>query len=171
MVRIAATLKDRPQALSVSAKPDCASSNDGKVSVCLAGELVVDLGRLAWQRLVVRQAIGLDVAGLRRRAAGEREGGRENNSCRLQSGRNLRFLQAFSRPRNLVCCRQFCYSRGMVARDKMNCSRCGKRLSRKSARMIDGKLLCSPCVFDAGRVLEERIARNMEPALNRLHPF
>ena len=27
------------------------------------------------------------------------------------------------------------------------CSRCGKRLSKKRARMIDGKVLCSPCMF------------------------
>jgi len=29
----------------------------------------------------------------------------------------------------------------------MICTRCGKKLSRKTARMIDGKILCSPCVF------------------------
>ena len=29
----------------------------------------------------------------------------------------------------------------------MRCSQCGKRLSRKRARMIEGKVLCSPCVF------------------------
>jgi hypothetical protein len=29
----------------------------------------------------------------------------------------------------------------------LRCSRCDKRLSRKAARMIDGKLLCSTCMF------------------------
>lgn len=29
----------------------------------------------------------------------------------------------------------------------MNCSSCNKRLSRKTARLIDGKLLCSACLF------------------------
>jgi formylmethanofuran dehydrogenase subunit E len=29
----------------------------------------------------------------------------------------------------------------------LRCSRCDKRLSRKTARMIDGKLLCSACMF------------------------
>jgi hypothetical protein len=29
----------------------------------------------------------------------------------------------------------------------LTCTRCGKRLSKKRARMIDGKVLCSPCVF------------------------
>jgi hypothetical protein len=29
----------------------------------------------------------------------------------------------------------------------IRCTRCNKRLSRKTARMIDGKVLCSPCVF------------------------
>lgn len=27
------------------------------------------------------------------------------------------------------------------------CTSCGKRLSRKRARMIDGKALCSTCMF------------------------
>lgn len=27
------------------------------------------------------------------------------------------------------------------------CSRCGKRLTRKTARQIDGKPLCSTCLF------------------------
>jgi formylmethanofuran dehydrogenase subunit E len=27
------------------------------------------------------------------------------------------------------------------------CTRCNKRLSRKTARLIDGKILCSACVF------------------------
>jgi formylmethanofuran dehydrogenase subunit E len=29
----------------------------------------------------------------------------------------------------------------------MHCSRCDKRLSQKSARLIDGKLLCAACLF------------------------
>lgn len=29
----------------------------------------------------------------------------------------------------------------------MNCTRCNKRLSRKTARIIDGKVLCSTCMF------------------------
>jgi formylmethanofuran dehydrogenase subunit E len=29
----------------------------------------------------------------------------------------------------------------------MNCTRCGKKLSRKTARVIDGKPLCSTCMF------------------------
>lgn len=29
----------------------------------------------------------------------------------------------------------------------MNCERCGKRLSRKSARQVDGVVMCSPCMF------------------------
>lgn len=28
-----------------------------------------------------------------------------------------------------------------------HCSRCDKRLARKTARLIDGKLLCSACLF------------------------
>jgi formylmethanofuran dehydrogenase subunit E len=27
------------------------------------------------------------------------------------------------------------------------CTRCNKRLSRKTARLIDGNILCSACVF------------------------
>lgn len=30
---------------------------------------------------------------------------------------------------------------------RLICERCGKKLSRKRARQIDGKVLCSPCVF------------------------
>lgn len=30
---------------------------------------------------------------------------------------------------------------------KFLCSRCGKRLWRKNARLIAGKLLCSTCMF------------------------
>jgi formylmethanofuran dehydrogenase subunit E len=30
---------------------------------------------------------------------------------------------------------------------ELRCERCDKKLSRKTARMIDGKALCSPCVF------------------------
>lgn len=29
----------------------------------------------------------------------------------------------------------------------LTCSRCGKRLTRKTARQIDGKPLCSTCLF------------------------
>lgn len=29
----------------------------------------------------------------------------------------------------------------------MNCERCGKRLSRKRARQIDGVVMCSTCMF------------------------
>ena len=29
----------------------------------------------------------------------------------------------------------------------MLCTKCGKRLSRKTARLIDGKILCSACLF------------------------
>jgi formylmethanofuran dehydrogenase subunit E len=32
----------------------------------------------------------------------------------------------------------------------MNCERCGKRLSRKTARQIEGEVMCSTCMF-AGR--------------------
>lgn len=30
---------------------------------------------------------------------------------------------------------------------KLICTRCGKKLSRKTARQIDGKPVCSPCMF------------------------
>lgn len=30
---------------------------------------------------------------------------------------------------------------------KLCCSRCGKRLWKKNARLIDGKVLCSACMF------------------------
>ncbi len=30
---------------------------------------------------------------------------------------------------------------------KLECTRCSKRLSRKTARIIDGKVLCSTCMF------------------------
>jgi formylmethanofuran dehydrogenase subunit E len=30
---------------------------------------------------------------------------------------------------------------------ELRCSKCEKRLSRKSARLIDGKVLCSKCLF------------------------
>jgi formylmethanofuran dehydrogenase subunit E len=30
---------------------------------------------------------------------------------------------------------------------KLACTGCGKRLSRKTARLIDGKVLCSACLF------------------------
>lgn len=29
----------------------------------------------------------------------------------------------------------------------MNCERCGKRLTRKGARMIGGVVMCAPCMF------------------------
>lgn len=29
----------------------------------------------------------------------------------------------------------------------MKCERCNKRLSRKTARLIDGEVLCSTCMF------------------------
>lgn len=29
----------------------------------------------------------------------------------------------------------------------MKCQRCGKRLSRKTARLIDSRVLCSTCMF------------------------
>lgn len=31
--------------------------------------------------------------------------------------------------------------------ERLRCSRCDKRLSRKMARMIDGEVLCSTCMF------------------------
>jgi formylmethanofuran dehydrogenase subunit E len=30
---------------------------------------------------------------------------------------------------------------------KLTCQRCGKRLSRKTARQIDGVIMCSACMF------------------------
>ena len=30
---------------------------------------------------------------------------------------------------------------------KMECNRCRKRLTRKTARQVDGEVLCSPCMF------------------------
>jgi formylmethanofuran dehydrogenase subunit E len=30
---------------------------------------------------------------------------------------------------------------------ELRCSRCEKKLSRKRARMINGKVMCSACVF------------------------
>ena len=30
---------------------------------------------------------------------------------------------------------------------KLVCQQCGKRLSRKTARKIDGRVLCSPCAL------------------------
>jgi len=29
----------------------------------------------------------------------------------------------------------------------LTCERCNKRLSRKTARQIDGVILCAPCMF------------------------
>jgi formylmethanofuran dehydrogenase subunit E len=29
----------------------------------------------------------------------------------------------------------------------MNCERCGKKLSRRTARQVEGELLCSACLF------------------------
>jgi formylmethanofuran dehydrogenase subunit E len=29
----------------------------------------------------------------------------------------------------------------------MTCTRCNKHLSRKTARLIDGKVICSACLF------------------------
>jgi formylmethanofuran dehydrogenase subunit E len=37
---------------------------------------------------------------------------------------------------------------------KLACSKCGKRLWKKSARLIDGRVICSACLFpklDKGR--------------------
>jgi formylmethanofuran dehydrogenase subunit E len=31
--------------------------------------------------------------------------------------------------------------------ERLTCNRCGKRLSRKTARLIDGRVLCSTCMF------------------------
>ena len=30
---------------------------------------------------------------------------------------------------------------------KLTCQQCGKRLSKKTARCIEGRVLCSACVF------------------------
>jgi hypothetical protein len=38
-------------------------------------------------------------------------------------------------------------SEGSVDAVEPRCTRCNKRLSRKTARLIDGKVLCSACVF------------------------
>lgn len=35
----------------------------------------------------------------------------------------------------------------MNAPEKLTCSRCGKRLSRKTARLINGWVMCSSCMF------------------------
>jgi hypothetical protein len=35
----------------------------------------------------------------------------------------------------------------------MNCTRCNKHLSRKTARLIDGKVICSAAWFMSGAVL------------------
>jgi formylmethanofuran dehydrogenase subunit E len=37
--------------------------------------------------------------------------------------------------------------RAMCLPMEPRCTRCNKRLSRKTARLIDGKILCSACVF------------------------
>lgn len=37
----------------------------------------------------------------------------------------------------------------------MNCTRCNKRLSRKTARSIDGKVLCSSCMFAPAKPVGE----------------
>lgn len=34
-----------------------------------------------------------------------------------------------------------------MTREQLTCTRCGKRLSRKTARQIDGKPVCSACLF------------------------
>lgn len=34
------------------------------------------------------------------------------------------------------------------------CERCHKRLSRKTARLIDGKVLCSACMFAPAKASE-----------------
>lgn len=33
--------------------------------------------------------------------------------------------------------------------DKLTCNRCGKRLSRKTARQVNGEVICSACLFSA----------------------
>lgn len=51
----------------------------------------------------------------------------------------------------------------------MTCSRCGKRLSRKSARTLDGVApLCAPCMFDQpAKAALDTIADNIEAALGK----
>jgi formylmethanofuran dehydrogenase subunit E len=34
-----------------------------------------------------------------------------------------------------------------MTRENLTCERCGKRLSRKTARQIDGVVMCSTCMF------------------------
>lgn len=38
-----------------------------------------------------------------------------------------------------------------MGRTMMNCQPCGKRLSRKTARMINGVIMCSTCMFKPGQ--------------------
>lgn len=48
---------------------------------------------------------------------------------------------------------------------KFTCSKCGKRLWRKNARLIDGKVLCSPRMFAPLDAL-----RDSRPAIVDTHP-
>lgn len=52
---------------------------------------------------------------------------------------------------------------------KLRCSRCDKRLWKKHARMIDGKIMCSACVFapaigDTRRMAETRSGSGRSPS-------
>lgn len=47
-----------------------------------------------------------------------------------------------------------------MTRETLMCSYCGKKLSRKTARLIDGKVMCSTCMFkpasERGKPKEEQ---------------
>lgn len=47
---------------------------------------------------------------------------------------------------------------------KLCCEKCGKRLSRKTARLIEGKVLCSTCMFGPSPL--ERAKASYRPLLD-----
>lgn len=45
----------------------------------------------------------------------------------------------------------------------LECGKCGKRLSKKRARVIAGKLLCSPCMFGGALAAATGTAKTAKP--------
>lgn len=41
---------------------------------------------------------------------------------------------------------------------KFTCQQCGKRLSRKTARLVEGRVLCSACMFTPQKMKGAAIA-------------
>jgi hypothetical protein len=51
---------------------------------------------------------------------------------------------------------------------KLSCRHCGKRLSRKTARVIDGREICSACMFAPRKSGETRSVKTRRGLVRRM---